>query len=43
LGSGYGKTKSEVFRVGHMGEWSCAELSEVLSILDEELRSMAVG
>jgi aspartate aminotransferase-like enzyme len=43
LGSGYGKTKGEVFRVGHMGEWTVAELNEVLSMLDEELGRMAVG
>jgi aspartate aminotransferase-like enzyme len=43
LGSGYGKTKGDVFRVGHMGEWTVAELNEVLSMLDEELGRMAVG
>ena len=43
LGSGYGKTKGEVFRIGHMGEWSPTELSEVFEILDQEIRSMALG
>jgi aspartate aminotransferase-like enzyme len=40
IGSGYGKTKGEVFRVGHMGEITPELLDECLAVLDEELAAM---
>jgi aspartate aminotransferase-like enzyme len=40
VGNGYGPTKGEVFRIGHMGEWTPAALEEVLATLDEELQTM---
>ncbi len=40
VGSGYGKTKGEVFRVGHMGEISLDLLEECLAVLDEEALRM---
>lgn len=42
MGAGYGKTKADVFRVGHMGEWTLADLDAALALIDEELRSMTV-
>lgn len=41
LGGGYGKTKGEVFRVGHMGEWKVEPLRRALGWIDEELEAMA--
>ncbi len=37
VGNGYGKTKGEVFRIGHMGEWTLPALDAALSAMDEEL------
>lgn len=37
LGSGYGQTKADVFRVGHMGEWTPDALAEALQLMDREL------
>lgn len=37
VGSGYGKTKGEVFRVGHMGEIDLPLLERMLTAFDEEL------
>ena len=37
VGNGYGKTKGQVFRIGHMGEWTPEALDQVLAMLDEEL------
>lgn len=40
IGSGYGKTKGELFRIGHMGEITLELLDECLAVFDEELSRM---
>jgi aspartate aminotransferase-like enzyme len=40
VGGGYGKTKGEVFRVGHMGEITPSLLREMLAVFDEELATL---
>jgi len=39
LGSGYGPTKGEVFRVGHMGEWTPEALARAFELMDRELEA----
>lgn len=39
IGSGYGKLKDQMIRIGHMGDHTLAELDSVLDALGEVLRS----
>lgn len=38
IDDGYGKLKGRTLRIGHMGEWSRADLEELLFALDEVLK-----
>jgi aspartate aminotransferase-like enzyme len=40
VGAGYGKTKSHVIRVGHMGEITLELLEECLGVLEQEWKAM---
>ena len=37
IGNGYGPLKGETFRIGHMGDHTEDELTELLSLADEVL------
>jgi aspartate aminotransferase-like enzyme len=34
---GYGRLKNDMFRIGHMGDHTVAELEELLEVLEEVL------
>jgi len=35
IGNGYGKLADKTFRIGHMGEWTLADIKQVLAAIDE--------
>jgi aspartate aminotransferase-like enzyme len=35
ISNGYGKLAEKTFRIGHMGEWNLAGITEVLALIDE--------
>ncbi|MEM8863033.1 MAG: alanine--glyoxylate aminotransferase family protein, partial [Chloroflexota bacterium] len=37
LSNGYGKLKEKTFRIGHMGDWTVADIEELLAAIDEFL------
>ncbi|MBI4231469.1 MAG: alanine--glyoxylate aminotransferase family protein [Planctomycetes bacterium] len=37
MGDGYGKLKEKTFRIGHMGDWTPADLTQLLGWMDEAL------
>ena len=37
LSNGYGKLKEKTFRIGHMGDWTVADIQELLAGIDEFL------
>jgi len=43
VGAGYGPTRGELFRIGHMGETTLEQLEQCLSVLDEEHRKLEGG
>lgn len=41
IGGGYGKLKPTTIRIGHMGDHTMGELNELLTVLEEVLKSLA--
>ena len=35
IGNGYGKLADKTFRIGHMGEWTLADIKQVLAAIDD--------
>jgi aspartate aminotransferase-like enzyme len=35
ISNGYGKLAEKTFRIGHMGEWTLADIKKVLAVIDE--------
>ncbi len=42
LSSGYGKIKAQTFRIGTMGDWTPADIAELLSNVDDFLRQQGL-